>query len=63
MARFGPCITELYGQTETMFPLLYKSSAECVDDSGAYRERAQVCRARCPNCRVEIMSEDGTPWP
>lgn len=61
VARFGPCITELYGQTETMFPLLYKSSAECVDDSGAYRESVLRSAGRaCPNCRVEIMSEDGT---
>lgn len=58
--KFGPCITELYGQTETMFPLLYKSIAECLDDNGEYRENVLRSAGRaCPNCRVEIMSEDG----
>ncbi|EAQ96662.1 class I adenylate-forming enzyme family protein [Congregibacter litoralis] len=60
VARFGPCITEIYGQTETMFPLLYKSTAECLDDKGAFRESVLRSAGRvCPGCRVEIMSEDG----
>lgn len=58
--KFGPCITELYGQTETMFPLLYKSTAECLDENGEYRESVLRSAGRCcPNCWVEIMSEDG----
>jgi acyl-CoA synthetase (AMP-forming)/AMP-acid ligase II len=58
--KFGPCITELYGQTETMFPLLYKTTAECIDENGEYRESVLRSAGRaCPTCRVEIMSDDG----
>ena len=58
--KLGPCITEHYGQTETMFPLLYKTTAECLDENGNYRESVLRAAGRaCPNCRVEIMGEDG----
>jgi acyl-CoA synthetase (AMP-forming)/AMP-acid ligase II len=60
VAKFGPCITELYGQTETMFPLLYKTTAECLDANGNYKESVLRSAGRpCPTCQVEIMSDDG----
>lgn len=57
---FGHCMSELYGQSETLFPTVTKSARDYLDDEGNFRDQVLASAGRSmPNCWVEIMSEEG----
>jgi len=57
---FGPCMAEMYGQSETLFPTLAKTSADYLDGDGNFREDVLMSTGRPIHyCWVEIMDDDG----
>jgi len=57
---FGPCMTELYGQSETFFPTIVKTSADYLDAQGNFRETVLASAGRASKkCWIEIMDDDG----
>jgi acyl-CoA synthetase (AMP-forming)/AMP-acid ligase II len=62
--RFGPVMTQLYGQTEAGLPNLFLSPTEHLDANGNIDEsRLTSCGRASPLSRVAIMAEDGTLLP
>jgi len=57
---FGPCMTECYGQTETFFPTIIKTSDDYLDADGNFREHVLTSAGKANNkCWIEIMDDDG----
>jgi len=57
---FGPCMSEWYGQSETLFPTLSKTAEDYLDADGNFREDVLMSTGRAlQNCWVEIMDDDG----
>ena len=61
---FGPVMTQMFGQTETLFPLTYLPPAEHFVDHEiggeiAPDERLRSCGRAAPGVELAIMSEDG----
>ncbi len=57
---FGPCMTELYGQSETFFPTIIKTSDDYLDADGNFREHVLTSTGRASTkCWIEIMDDDG----
>jgi len=57
---FGPSMTEWYGQSETLFPTLQKTSHDYLNADGSFREDVLKSTGKSnPLCWVEIMDDDG----
>jgi len=57
---FGTCMTELYGQSETFFPTIIKTSDDYLDADGNFRENVLTSAGRANDkCWIEIMDDDG----
>lgn len=61
---FGPCVEELYGQSEACFPLLIKSAEDYLDADGNFIDEIVVSTGRANHtCWIEIMDDDGNILP
>ncbi len=61
---FGPCLEELYGQSEACFPLLIKSAEDYLDDNGNFIDEVVRSTGRANHtCWIEIMDDDGNILP
>jgi len=57
---FGSCMAEMYGQSETLFPTLVKTSEDYLDEDGNFREDVLMSTGRPTHyCWVETMDDDG----
>jgi len=57
---FGTCMTEQYGQSETFFPTLIKSSKDYLDTEGNFRDNVLASTGRASRATwIEIMDDDG----
>jgi len=60
----GPCVEELYGQSEACFPLLIKSAEDYLDDDGNFIDEVVTSTGRANHtCWIEIMDDDGNILP
>jgi len=60
----GPCLEELYGQSEACFPLLIKSSEDYLDADGNFIESVVTSTGRANHTSwIEIMDDDGNILP
>jgi len=64
MEVFGPVMTQMFGQSECLFPLTYMSPADHakVVASNNLKPLAS-CGKPSPNCRLGIMDDDGNLLP
>jgi len=61
---FGTCMTEQYGQTETYFPTLLKTSKDYLDADGNFRDDVLASSGRATRATwIEIMDDDGNILP
>jgi len=61
---FGTCMIEQYGQTETYFPTLLKTSKDYLDSEGNFRDEVLASAGKATRAAwVEIMDDDGNIVP